>query len=136
VHGAQADGNDVLEVYRVTRVAVERARSGGGVTLIELKTYRRSGHAEHDDQRYVPPGEVARWAETNDPLDRYLKRLTTETGWATPADIARVDTRVHDEVEDALHRCEHDPEPAGEDALDGVLANAKPSPSRGPWGAL
>src|SRR5678816_3406593 len=60
VHGAQADGNDVLAVYDVTIDCVDRARAGGGVSLIELMTYRRKGHAEHDNQSYVPPGEIDR----------------------------------------------------------------------------
>jgi pyruvate dehydrogenase E1 component alpha subunit/2-oxoisovalerate dehydrogenase E1 component alpha subunit len=51
----------VLEVYQVTRTAVDRARAGEGVTLIELMTYRRKGHAEHDNQSYVPPGEIEAW---------------------------------------------------------------------------
>src|SRR5206468_9907018 len=50
VPGEQADGNDVLAVYETTKRAVDRARAGGGVTLIELMTYRRKGHAEHDNQ--------------------------------------------------------------------------------------
>ncbi|HSB54202.1 MAG TPA: thiamine pyrophosphate-dependent dehydrogenase E1 component subunit alpha, partial [Gemmatimonadales bacterium] len=61
ISGVLADGNDVLAVYEVTKTAVDRARSGGGVTLIELITYRRKGHAEHDNQSYVPPAEIARW---------------------------------------------------------------------------
>ncbi len=73
VAGIRADGNDVLEVYATTRAAVDRARAGGGVTLIELMTYRRKGHAEHDNQRYVPAGEIERWAGENDP-DRSLHR--------------------------------------------------------------
>ena len=56
--------------------AVDRARRGEGVTLIELMTYRRKGHAEHDNQSYVPEGEIERWARENDPLDRYVARLT------------------------------------------------------------
>src|SRR6187431_3091653 len=68
----QADGNDVLATYAATKRAVDRARSGGGVTLVELMTYRRKGHAEHDNQSYVPAGEIDRWAAENDPLDRYL----------------------------------------------------------------
>src|SRR3954451_23442266 len=47
------DGNDVIACYEVTRRAAEFARRGGGAVLIEAKTYRRKGHAEHDDQRYV-----------------------------------------------------------------------------------
>src|SRR6266404_7312750 len=56
IAGEQADGNDVIATYEVTKRAVDRARSGGGVTLIELITYRRKGHAEHDNQSYVPLG--------------------------------------------------------------------------------
>src|SRR5687767_15811794 len=58
----QADGNDVLATYEVAKRAVDRARAGGGVTLVELMTYRRKGHAEHDNQSYVPPGELDKWA--------------------------------------------------------------------------
>jgi TPP-dependent pyruvate/acetoin dehydrogenase alpha subunit len=43
--------------------------------LIEAKTYRRKGHAEHDDQRYVPPGEIEWWEKHNDPIDRYERYL-------------------------------------------------------------
>ncbi len=84
VAGDRADGNDVLAVYETTRRAVDRARSGGGVTLIELVTYRRRGHAEHDNQSYVPDGEVDRWAAENDPLDRYVRvLLTTAKRWSS-----------------------------------------------------
>src|SRR5262245_57978635 len=89
VPGAQADGNDVLAVYQATKEAVDRARAGGGVTLIELLTYRRKGHAEHDNQSYVPKGEIEAW-ETKDPIDRYLARLS-EAGWATSDELAAID---------------------------------------------
>ncbi len=49
-------------VYEVTKPAVDRARQGGGCTLIELMTYRRKGHAEHDNQSYQPKAEIAEWA--------------------------------------------------------------------------
>ena len=75
VPGEQADGNDVLAVYDVTKRAVDRARRGEGVTLVELMTYRRKGHAEHDNQSYVPEGEIERWERENDPLTRYIARL-------------------------------------------------------------
>ncbi|MGH7751637.1 MAG: thiamine pyrophosphate-dependent dehydrogenase E1 component subunit alpha, partial [Gemmatimonadales bacterium] len=68
VRAAQADGNDVLAAYAVTRDAVRHAREGGGVTLVEMKTYRRKGHAEHDDQHYVPKDELESWAAQNDPV--------------------------------------------------------------------
>jgi TPP-dependent pyruvate/acetoin dehydrogenase alpha subunit len=121
VPGVRADGNDVIATYEVTRDAVERARAGGGVTLIELVTYRRKGHAEHDDQRYVPPGEIETW-EKNDPLDRHRRRLT-ESGWATAADIAAADARVEAELDAALAQCLEEPLPAASTALSGVYAD-------------
>jgi pyruvate dehydrogenase E1 component alpha subunit len=69
--GVQVDGNDVLAVHRVTREAVERARGGGGPTLIEALTYRLGPHSTADDPtRYRAEDEVARW-EALDPLVRY-----------------------------------------------------------------
>ena len=62
VHGECCDGNDVLAVYDMTRRAVARARAGGGASLLEVMTYRRKGHAEHDTQSYVPAQELAEFA--------------------------------------------------------------------------
>jgi pyruvate dehydrogenase E1 component alpha subunit/2-oxoisovalerate dehydrogenase E1 component alpha subunit len=119
--GVQADGNDVLAVYEVTRAAVERARAGGGPTLIELMTYRRTGHAEHDNQQYVPREELEAWAR-KDPLDRYVRQLR-ETGWAQPAELEAIDARIVAELDEAVARCENEPLPAPETALDGVCAD-------------
>ncbi|MGE0441005.1 MAG: thiamine pyrophosphate-dependent dehydrogenase E1 component subunit alpha [Gemmatimonadales bacterium] len=121
VAGEQADGNDVLAVYEVSKRAVDRARAGGGVTLVELITFRRKGHAEHDNQSYVQRDEVEAW-EARDPIDRYVRRLV-ESGWATDADLAALDARVRSEIDAALAVCEHEPMPAPETALDGVLAD-------------
>ncbi len=118
VPGEQADGNDVLAVYQVTRRAVDHARAGGGVTLIELLTYRRKGHAEHDNQSYVPAGELAEWA-AKDPIDRYHRRLI-ESGWASPAELAAVDARVTAEIEAATAQCENEPLPEPLSALEEV----------------
>ena len=121
VPGVQADGNDVLAVYEITRAAVERARAGGGVTLIELLTYRRKGHAEHDNQHYAPKQEIEAW-EARDPIDRYLRRLT-EQGWAAAGELAAIDARVTAEIEAALGLCENEPLPEPSSALPGVLAS-------------
>src|SRR6476469_8765857 len=98
VPGEQADGNDVLAVYDVTKRAVDRARRGEGVTLIELMTYRRKGHAEHDNQSYVPAGEIDRWAAENDPITRYIERLTGELGFSE-TEVKAVDARVSNDVD-------------------------------------
>src|SRR3982751_2818129 len=77
IPGHIVDGNDIIACYEVTKKAAEYARSGGGgAVLIEAKTYRRKGHAEHDDQRYVPSEEIEWWEKNNDPVDRYERYLT------------------------------------------------------------
>ncbi len=121
VAGDQADGNDVLAVYEITRRAVDRARAGGGVTLVELLTYRRKGHAEHDNQSYVPKEEIEAW-EARDPIDRYSRRLT-EQGWASSADLAALDDRVTAEIDHAVARSENEPPPEPASALRGVLGS-------------
>jgi pyruvate dehydrogenase E1 component alpha subunit/2-oxoisovalerate dehydrogenase E1 component alpha subunit len=121
VPGEQADGNDVLAVYDVTRRAVDRARAGGGVSLIELMTYRRKGHAEHDNQSYVPPGEIEGWERENDPIDRYIKRLIEEFE-LEPAQLEAIDERVRAEVDKATDDAEKSPAPEPLDALEGIYA--------------
>ena len=121
IAGEQADGNDVIAAYEVTKRAVDRARSGGGVTLIELITYRRKGHAEHDNQSYVPPGEIERWASENDPIDRYVKLLLSEGFDKTALDS--IDARVKEEIDRATDEAEASPMPDPTDALTGVYAD-------------
>jgi TPP-dependent pyruvate/acetoin dehydrogenase alpha subunit len=122
IPGVRADGNDVLAVYDVTKDAVERARSGGGVTLIELMTYRRKGHAEHDNQSYVPEGEGERWARENDPIDRWVARLTGEFGVAM-SELTAIDARIQAEIDAATDEADAAPMPEPTDALVGVYAD-------------
>jgi TPP-dependent pyruvate/acetoin dehydrogenase alpha subunit len=122
IPGAQADGNDVLAVYDVTKTAVDRARAGGGVTLVELMTYRRKGHAEHDNQSYVPAGEIERWAAENDPIDRYLVVLREQFA-ATDDEIHAIDARVASVVDEATDIAEQSAPPEALDALVGVYAD-------------
>src|SRR5438445_7177351 len=75
IPGAIVDGNDVIACYEVTKQAIDYARKGRGAVLIEANTYRRKGHAEHDDQRYVPKGELERWEQHNEPIDRFQRFL-------------------------------------------------------------
>ncbi len=121
IAGDQADGNDVIATYEVTKRAVERARAGGGVTLIELITYRRKGHAEHDNQSYVPPGEIDRWASENDPIDRYAKCLLSEG--TNQAELEAIDLRVKEEIDQATDEAEASSMPDPTDALVGIYAD-------------
>jgi len=116
VRGDQADGNDVLAVYETTRAAVDRARNGEGVTLVELLTYRRKGHAEHDNQSYVSREELEAWA-AKDPIERYVRRLTA-TGWAGAEELEEIDARINAEIDAAVALCENEPLPEPATALD------------------
>jgi TPP-dependent pyruvate/acetoin dehydrogenase alpha subunit len=122
IAGVQADGNDVLAVYDVTQTAVNRARSGGGPTLVELITYRRKGHAEHDNQSYVPDGEIDWWAANNDPLDRFAAWLAEHDG-VTPNELAAIDASVVEEIDVATDEAERSPMPEAMDALNGIYAD-------------
>jgi TPP-dependent pyruvate/acetoin dehydrogenase alpha subunit len=122
IPGVRADGNDVIASYQVTRDAVARARRGEGVTLVELMTYRRKGHAEHDNQSYVPDGEIERWARDNDPLDRYVQRLTGPESVA-PSELEAIDRRVQSEIDEATDLAEQSPPPEPRDCLVGIYAD-------------
>ncbi len=77
IHSYVVDGNDVVAVYTTTKEAVDRARAGEGPILIEAKTFRRLGHAQHDAAEYVPKEMRAYW-EARDPIALYEKFLTGE----------------------------------------------------------
>lgn len=122
VPGEQADGNDVIATYEVTKRAVDRARRGEGVSIVELITYRRKGHAEHDNQSYVPAGEIERWTAENDPIDRYIVRLQRDYRFE-PDELSGVDERVRREVDQATDEAERSAPPEPLDALVGVYAS-------------
>jgi TPP-dependent pyruvate/acetoin dehydrogenase alpha subunit len=128
IPGVRADGNDVVASYQVTRDAVARARRGEGVTLVELMTYRRKGHAEHDNQSYVPAGEIDRWARENDPLDRYAQRLTGGEGVAA-TELEALDARVQAEIDAATDLAERSPPPEPRDCLVGIYAEPPAAPA-------
>ena len=120
----------MLATYDVTRQAVDYARAGHGVALVELLTYRRRGHAEHDNQSYVPAGEIERWAADNDPIDRYVRVMKTELG-VTDEEIAAIDERIRGEIDAATDLAEASGTPDASEALLGVYAD--PSSEKPLW---
>jgi TPP-dependent pyruvate/acetoin dehydrogenase alpha subunit len=112
------DGNDVVAVHSTAKEAVERARAGEGPILIEAKTFRRLGHAQHDPAEYVPKEMRAYW-EARDPIALYEKFLASEK---------ILDARVKNEIEQKLDSllakerefAENSPMPPAELAETGV----------------
>ena len=117
------DGNDVVACFEVTKRAADYARQGGGAVLIEAKTYRRRGHAEHDDQRYVPAGEIEWWEKHNDPIDRYEGYLL-ERNIATKEKMDEITADVLREIEEDCTWAESSPMPEAEQAAYGVFDNS------------
>ncbi len=118
--GVTVDGTDVLEVVRTARLAVEKARSGGGPTLIESVTLRMEGHAVHDDASYVPDAMFRAWA-ARDPVERYRARLMDETA-LTEHEDEQLRAEVDALLRDALARAEASPLPDGGAVAEGVYA--------------
>ena len=116
------DGNDVIACYEVTKRAAEFARRGGGAVLIEAKTYRRKGHAEHDDQRYVPAGEIEWWEKNNDPVDRY-ERYLLENNMVNRNQLDQITADVMKEIEEDCSWAESSPLPEPEKAAYRVFDN-------------
>jgi TPP-dependent pyruvate/acetoin dehydrogenase alpha subunit len=114
------DGNDVLATYAAARRAVDRARAGEGVTLIEAKTFRMKGHAEHDNQSYVPQSLIDEWS-AKDPVVRFEKSLV-DAGIASTADFEAIQSRAKREVDDATDEAERSPMPNPEEAARGLFA--------------
>jgi pyruvate dehydrogenase E1 component alpha subunit len=118
--GVVVDGTDVLAVYREAKRAIEKARDGGGPTLIECLTLRMEGHAVHDDAFYVPKELFERWAE-QDPLERYRIWLR-EHADVTEDEEDEIRVGVKKLLNDALERAEASPLPDPATLLEGVYA--------------
>jgi TPP-dependent pyruvate/acetoin dehydrogenase alpha subunit len=118
--GETVDGNDVLAVYDAAKRAVDRARRGEGVTLLEVKTFRLKGHAEHDNQSYVPQEIIDEW-RGKDPVERFEQMLIAN-GHAAPAALEAIQQRVRREVDAATDEAERSPMPKPEEAGLGLFA--------------
>jgi pyruvate dehydrogenase E1 component alpha subunit len=118
--GRVVDGTDVVAVHRAAQEAIERARSGGGPTLLELVTMRMEGHAVHDDAFYVPPELLEAW-RARDPVARTRARLLAcDPDFDEAADEA-LRSEVAREVDVAVERALASPWPDPATLADGVF---------------
>jgi len=121
IDGIRVDGNDVLGVYRVTKEAVEKARSNHMPTLIEAVTYRLGPHSSVDDPtRYRSQKEVEEW-QRKDPLDRY-KRYLGKKRLLNAEQDEKLRAEIQLEVESAVKDVEAAPSPALETLIEDVYA--------------
>ena len=118
--GVVVDGTDVLAVYREVKRAIEKAREGGGPTLIESMTLRMEGHAVHDDAFYVPKEMFEEWAK-RDPIERFRTWLRDNAD-LTDAEEEEIGASVKKSLVDAINRADESPLPDPATLTEGVFA--------------
>jgi TPP-dependent pyruvate/acetoin dehydrogenase alpha subunit len=114
VPSAIVDGMDAVAVREASAAAVTHARSGGGPTLLECKTYRFTGHSRSDARGYRTREEEADWAQ-RDPLIVLAERLDADT-------VERLEAEVRAELDEAVEFARNSPLPNPADALEHVYA--------------
>ena len=114
--GETVDGNDVLAVHEAAKRAAEECRAGKGPVLLELLTYRRTGHSRRDPCHYQPKDEREAWAQ-RDPIDRFAERLALD---ATARE--QIQKRVQQQLNEGVERAKTAPHPTPADLTTDVLA--------------
>lgn len=120
IPGEVVDGNNIFAVYETAHNAIEKARAGGGPTLIEAVTMRMRGHSEHDDHFYVPDDLLAKWAE-RDPILR-AQRFLEKTGYLKEKARLALEADTINYIESEIELATASPMPATDDLVEGVYA--------------
>ena len=123
--GVRVDGNDLLAVYAATKAAVDKARTGGGPTLIEAVTYRMGPHSSSDDPtRYRSKTEVGEW-QRKDPIERMRKYLELKGLWSAEKEDA-LRKELDALITDTIREVEKAPPPALETLFTDVFEDLTP----------
>jgi TPP-dependent pyruvate/acetoin dehydrogenase alpha subunit len=120
--GKRVDGNDVVAVYEAAKEAVELAKNGGGPTLLELMTYRITGHSRRDPALYQPEAE-RKQAKLDEPIGRFSKYLL-DAKMAEQSELDALTERIDDEIEKSVTAAMAAAEPKAEDALEDVFVES------------
>ncbi len=120
--GIRVDGNDVLSVYAAAKAAADKARAGGGPTMIEALTYRMGPHSSSDDPtRYRSKDEVQFWQQ-RDPVERFRRYLELKGLWTEEAE-AGLRKELDDQITDTIKEVERSPPPGLESLFEDVYAD-------------
>ncbi|MCG3173523.1 MAG: Acetoin:2,6-dichlorophenolindophenol oxidoreductase subunit alpha [Myxococcota bacterium] len=123
IPGLVVDGNDAESVYEAAKWAVDRARSGKGPSIIECKTFRMTGHAQHDSADYVPEKLFQEWAK-KDPIERFTRFLLKKK-WITAARIKEIEDEISAMIVKASDEADAGKFPDPLTALEGVFTDQK-----------
>jgi acetoin:2,6-dichlorophenolindophenol oxidoreductase subunit alpha len=119
IPGARVDGGEVLEVYGATKEAVDRARDGGGPTLIESVALRWRGHAGHDPAKYVPAELLEEYMTHHDPVRNFEERVLA-WGIVVKDDVDEIQQRIEREFDEAYEFAQQSPFPEPGDVSKGL----------------
>jgi TPP-dependent pyruvate/acetoin dehydrogenase alpha subunit len=120
IRGQRVDGNDVLAVYEAAKTAVAECRAGAGPVLLELLTYRRTGHSRRDPCNYQPKAEREAWA-AQDPIERFA-RVLRGRGVIDDAGLEAVQARIVQQFQAAVAIAKQEPLPSVQDLITDVFA--------------
>ncbi len=123
IPGVIVDGMDFFEVWAKAGEAISRARSGGGPTLLECKTYRYFGHYIGDPVTYRTKEETEQVRQRRDPLEQFERRTAEEAGLLANEDLRMIDAEVEHAVADAVSHAEGSDPPTLEDGLTDVYVS-------------
>ncbi len=117
--GQTVDGNDVLAVYEASRQAAADCRAGNGPVLLELLTYRRTGHSRRDPCHYQPADEREAWF-SQDPIERFASWLTQHAE-ISASDLLEIGARIQTQIDAAVENAKQAPLPTVSDLREGVF---------------
>ncbi|MFW9921475.1 MAG: thiamine pyrophosphate-dependent dehydrogenase E1 component subunit alpha [Candidatus Thorarchaeota archaeon] len=118
------DGNNALEVYEASVEAVQRARDGGGPTLIECQTYRQKGHSRFDPAKYRPEDEAKKWLSEERDAVNVIRKIAIEQGALTEKEADKIREKLQKEIDKAADFARNSEYPKPEETLDDVYAEA------------
>jgi TPP-dependent pyruvate/acetoin dehydrogenase alpha subunit len=116
MEGMIGDGMDVIDVYLNAKKVIDKARKGGGPTLLELKTFRYCGHSRRDPCNYIPKKEMEFWLK-KDPIEG-LKKVLIKENIADTDDFKKIDTEIEKELDNSIKFAHESPEPKPEDTFE------------------
>ena len=117
--GYAVDGNDVIEVYEKSKIAIENARNGGGPSLLICHTCRQRAHDESDPQIYRNKEDIEK-CKRSDPIPRFISKAL-ENNWLTENEMEIIDQNIEKEIANAAEFALNSPLPNPKDALNDVF---------------
>ena len=123
IDGVTIDGNEILKVYETAKGLIDGARSGQGPSILELKTYRITGHSRRDPCLYQP-AEERKAALENEPISRFEKYLLDNQVADKPS-LEQIGEEIEQEIEGAVEQAMADPFPKPEDTLKDMFVESK-----------